>query len=96
MYKNFENIILSGYLSKDPETRYFNSGKIKTVFSFPLQDNKESEVLWVNGEAWQDVAEKIAKYKKGDTLIVVGRLRTETYDGKEKTTLKAVAILQGE
>jgi single-stranded DNA-binding protein len=93
MFSKFENKILSGYLSKDVEVKYFESGKIKSSFSFPLQDNKDTEPLWINGEAWDTLAEKIAEKKKGERFTGIGRIKEEEYEGKKRYKFVIIAVI---
>lgn len=78
-YKTF-----SGYLSDNPNIKYFENGTCKCTFSIPLKENKESETIWLNCEAWNKVAEVIAeKYIKNSELTVIGYFKTHEYNGKE-------------
>ena len=93
MFSKFENKIFSGYLSKDVEIRYFESQKIKASFSFALQGKEDAEPIWINGEAWQDLAEKIAEKKKGEILTGIGKITEEVYEGKTRYKFKIIAVI---
>lgn len=86
--KQFEQFVqcykvFNGYLSSDPEIKYFESGSCKTSFSLPLKKKKEDEAIWLNCESWGKIAEKIAEnYKKSDEITVFGYFTEQEYKGK--------------
>lgn len=84
-------VILVGHLGKDPEVRHLD-GNV-TVASFPLatsetyhKDGKRVEQTeWHNIVLWRGVADLAAKYlTKGKLVYIEGRLRTRSYEDKEK------------
>lgn len=84
-------VILIGNLGKDPEMRYLEGGV--TVASFPLvtseyyvKDGKRVEqVEWHNIVMWRKLADNAAKFlKKGRLIYVEGKLRTRSFEDKEK------------
>lgn len=81
--KNYD--IFNGFLSADPEIKYFDSGKVVCKFSLPLKKDKDSETVWLNCETWNQVlAEHISeKYKKGNEMTVMGYLLETEYDNKK-------------
>lgn len=89
---NFEELkvnldMFCGFLSNDPEIRYFESGRCKTTFAIPLKKNKEDEAKWLNCECWGKTAEKVSEnYKKGDEVIVLGYFKEEDYQDKTGAT----------
>jgi single-strand DNA-binding protein len=85
-FAQFENKIYNGYLSADPEIKFFDSGSSITKFSIPLKNNKDDEAVWLNCEAWGKTGEEIANtYSKGDQITVIGKFKKETYQDKEYT-----------
>lgn len=86
------NIVINGNLTKNPEIKYFESGKIKTTFSVAVSTynykTKEYDSNYFNCEAWDKTAELISeKFTKGKSINVECRYKHETYekDGQEKT-----------
>lgn len=86
---------IEGRLAADPELRFVPSGKavcnIRMVASQKKKDAEgnwvDDKVLWIDGTAWEQLAENIAEStRKGDDVIVTGRLETHewTTDGGEK------------
>ena len=86
------NIVINGNLTKDPEIKYFESGKIKTTFSVAVSSynykTKEYDSNYFNCEAWNKTAELISeKFTKGKPINIECTYKHETYekDGQEKT-----------
>lgn len=77
----------SGYLGKDPETQYFESGKVKTKFSVGIPDFNAGEkgTIWVNCECWGERGEKLAEnFRQGKAIEIIGRLRQDEYNGNKR------------
>lgn len=90
------NITLIGNLGRDPEMKYFESGKVKASFSIGVTRTKEL-TDWFNIECWGKTAETAGEYlRKGSKTGVVGSIYTDTYekDGKQvqKITVNANRI----
>lgn len=89
MEKQFEQFevktkTFTGFISKDPEMKYLDSGSCVIKFSLPLKKNKDDEAVWLNCESWGKKAEEIAeKYKKGDSIAVTGYFKTTEYNNKK-------------
>ena len=82
-------IILLGRLTKEPEVRYTNTGKVVASFTmavdrpFTGQDGKR-EADFIPVVIWGKPAETIGNYvQKGHRVLVEGRLQIRSYDGKD-------------
>lgn len=54
------------------------------------QDEKgDMNTVWCSVVAWHDLASLLAPAKKGDSVFVVGRLKSREYNGKTYTDLEA-------
>ena len=97
-------ITLVGNLTADPELRFTPSGAAVTNFtvaSTPRTFDKQTSE-WVDGEAmfmscsvWREAAENVAQsLTKGARVIVTGRLKSRTFEGKggEKRTVLEVDV----
>ncbi len=94
-------IQLSGYLGRDPDSRFTPSGKRVTHFSLGItqrwrtgDENRES-TEWVNVEVWDRLAEICSEYlKKGSLVYVEGRIKTDKYEdnGSNRYFTKVVAL----
>ncbi len=85
-------VILIGNLGKDPEVRHLEGGA--TVANFPLATTESykdkngqrmEQTEWHNIVLWRAQAEFAEKYlKKGFTIYVEGKLRTRSWEDKDK------------
>lgn len=85
---------LIGNVGKDPESKYTGSGKLMVSFSVAVGNSwkdasgeKRTDTEWINVEAWGKLAEIIQQYvKKGSSVYVEGRLKTDKYEAKDGET----------
>lgn len=88
-----------GNLTHDPELRFTPKGDPVASFSLAINERIKQGNEWVDGkpewlrcEAWGQLAENIVEsVTKGATVIINGRLTTETYrtrEGEDRTALK--------
>lgn len=99
---SLNKVILIGNTGKDPEIRYMPNGKQVASFSIATSESwkdkatgeKKESTEWHNCTAFDKLAEIIGQYvKKGQSLYVEGRIKTEKYtgkDGAEKYSTKIV------
>ena len=91
--------ILMGRLTKDPELRSTGSGVFVTSFSLAVESdfkgpNEEKAVDYIDCLAWRNTAEFISKYfSKGRMMVVVGRLKMETWQDNAEKTHKAIKVI---
>jgi len=86
-------ITLVGNLTADPDLRFTPSGAAVanfTVASTPrtfdrtTQEWKDGEAMFINCAAWRNLAENVAEsLQKGSRVILTGRLRSRSYEGRE-------------
>lgn len=85
-FEQFEKTykFFNGYLSADPEIKYFENGGCKCTFALPLKKNKDDEATWLNCESWGTKAEEISeKYKKSSEIVVGGYFKEHEFEGKK-------------
>ena len=100
MAKGFNKVTLMGNLTRDVETRTTPSGQTVSNFSLAVsrswkgQDGQTQEqTSFINCVAWGKAGEIIAQYvKKGDALLVSGRLDQRSYDDKDGNKRQAVEV----
>lgn len=92
-----------GDLADAPEVATTATGKTVTKIRFAVSDSyrdsegkwQRTEAVWWNGEVWGSPAEAVrdAKLKSGQTVVVVGEIRSSSWevDG-EKRTRRYVSI----
>lgn len=94
-------VILIGNLGKDPEVRYLDSGVAVANLSLATSENyknKEGERVtqteWHDVVLWRGLAEVAEKYlKKGSSIYVEGKLRTNKWVDKDENTRYKTEIL---
>jgi single-strand DNA-binding protein len=93
---SFNRVILAGNLTRDPELRFTQSGT--PVCGFGLAVNrvfsKNEEVDFFNVSAWRELGETVANYKKkGDPILVEGRLQYRTWEAQDGSKRSAVDVV---
>lgn len=89
------NFVLQGRLTKDIEYGQTNSGVNYANFTIAWNEkyNETETNLFMNCKSWRGTADLINKYfKKGDELIVEGKIITEIYekDGNKKSSTRMI------
>ena len=88
-------IILAGNAVADPVVRTTASGKniatVRLAVNNPLNDE---EVLYIDVDTWDKQSEFVQKYvKKGNSLSVVGRLKSREYTGNDGIKRTAFSVV---
>lgn len=86
---NLNNVIISGYLGKDPETSPAGETTV-TKFSVAVTDRwkkgdeRQERVNWLPVVVWNGNGENVAQFlHKGSHVIIQGALRTSEWDDKD-------------
>ena len=94
---SFNRVVLAGNLTRDPELRFTQEGVPVASFSIAVNRvrSKSEAVDFFNVSAWRELGERVANYKKkGDPILVEGRLQYRTWqtpDGTKRSTVDVVA-----
>jgi len=100
---NINKVTLAGRLTRDPETRYTNSGTAITDISLAVSrfykneaGKTRDETDFIDVTAFGRSAENIQKHlHKGNPLFVEGRLKLDQWDDKQtgakRSKLKVIA-----
>jgi len=81
------NCSFTGRLTKEPETRTFDSGKKIATFTLAVDKQGRKGTDFLNFVAWNKIGETVLTYcKKGDMVGVTGSLETREYekDGEKR------------
>ena len=93
---DINHIVLIGRAGKDPEIRYFDSGKVVTTFSLAVnRPMKDAHTDWFDIEIWGKQAEIAGEYvKKGSLIGVEGKIRWDSWVSKDsgETNIKPMVI----
>ncbi len=101
MARSFNQVILMGNLTRDPELRQIPSGQSVCSFSLALNRSyKSKEGEWqeatdyIDVVAWGPLGERVAQYlTKGRPALVNGRLQSRSWeqDGNKRSKVEVVA-----
>lgn len=101
MARSFNQVILMGNLTRDPELRQTPNGSSVTSFSLALNRSyKGSDGQWqeatdyIDVVAWGPLGERVAQYlSKGRPCLVNGRLQSRSWeqDGQKRSKVEVVA-----
>jgi len=94
-------VMLVGNLGQDPEIKNLESGKKVVHFTLATKDDyknsdgqKVKETTWHNITAWNGLAETASKFlKKGQEVLVEGRIVYRTYEDKKGVTKNVTDIV---
>lgn len=89
------SISLMGRITRDPELKYTPSEKPVTSFTLAVdRDGKDAGVDFLDCVAWEANATLVDRFfKKGNLMVVRGRLRIKEWMGKDETKKRAPEIL---
>lgn len=87
-------ISFGGHLGGDPELRFTPNGvavcdlRVATTPRRPVGDEwEDKETLWFKVSCWKQLAENVAgSFKKGDRVVINGRLLQQSYTRNDGTT----------
>ncbi len=85
-------VILVGNLGKDPEIRHLEGGTAVANFTLATSEaykdktgQRIEQTEWHNIVVWRSLAEIAEKYlKKGSTIYLEGKIRTRSWEDKDK------------
>ena len=93
---NFNRVMLAGNLVRDPELRFTSNGIPVCSFSIAVNRvrSKDDAADFFNVSAWRELGETIATHKKkGDPILVEGRLQYRTWEAEDGTKRSAVDVV---
>lgn len=101
MARSFNQVILMGNLTRDPELRQTPNGQNVVSFSLALNRSyRDASGEWqeatdyIDLVAWAQLAERVAQYlKKGSRCMVVGRMQSRSWeqDGQKRSKVEVLA-----
>ena len=93
---SFNRVVLAGNLTRDPELRFTQEGVPVCSFSIAVNriGSKSEAVDYFNVSCWRELGETVANYKKkGDPILVEGRLKYRTWQAPDGTKRSAVDVV---
>jgi single-strand DNA-binding protein len=93
---NLNVVHLIGRVGRDPEVKYFESGKVKCTLTIAVNRIKRDEPPdWFDLELWDKVAEIAANYvKKGSQIGIKGSLKIETWTDRNSGANRSKPIIR--
>jgi single-strand DNA-binding protein len=93
-------ITVAGRLADDPQLKFTQAGKAVCRLRIVASDRvkvgdewKDGDTLWISATCWERLAENVAEStKKGDLVIVTGRLLTEEWTDRESNKRSAITL----
>jgi single-strand DNA-binding protein len=95
MSLNLVNLV--GRAGKDPEVRYFDSGKVLCTLTLAVnrRSSRTDEPDWFNLKLWDKTAEIAANYvKKGGLIGVQGSLEIETWTDRNTGANRSSPVIR--
>jgi single-strand DNA-binding protein len=93
-------IVASGNMVLDANFQLTKSGVSRCQIRIACNDRKQVDGQWVDGDAtfldvilWRGLAEAASDLKKGQAVVVSGKLQVRNYEGKDGSTKTAVEIV---
>ena len=99
---NLNNIVVSGRLSCDSETRSTQGGRLVTSFSifvtYRLSKDQQSgewqeDGLWMDVEKWEPQNGQPRGYARGQEVAVTGRLKEHRWQGKDGQERRKIVLV---
>ena len=98
---HLNHVALMGRATKEPDLRYTPSGVAVLNFHIAVDrswkdkatDEWKKEVSFFSIQAWNKSAEYLSKkMRKGDAVLVIGELRSRSWEGKDGTKQYVVEV----
>ena len=100
---NLNNVVFSGRLADDAQTRSTQSGRLVTGFrifvTFRLSRDQQTgewseDGFWIDVEKWEPQNAQPRPMAKGEEVVVVGKIREHAWqdnEGRDRRSLRVVA-----
>lgn len=100
------SVQILGNLARDPELRFTKTGRAVATFTVAATNTyvdsatneTKEQTAFINCVAWGKTGEAVGNCKKGDRLLVNGRIQTRSYEdnnGQKKYVTEVVADFVG-
>lgn len=98
---NINTVVIGGHLTKDPEVKKFESGKVVCNISMANNQrykdgtgNWKEETHYIDVAAWNRIAESCGKFlKKGSAILVEGVLKQRRWETPQKEKRSVIEIM---
>ena len=82
------SFMVCGFVPSDAEFKTTQTGKsmcrfsVKATEKSPVAEGQRGEAVWTSCQAWHDLARIASNIRKGDTVMAIGKIQTNEYEGK--------------
>lgn len=83
-------VLVLGNVTRDPEIRYTPAGDAVLSLSIAVNENyqdrqgqRQEKVHYIDATLWRDLAENMKELRKGDPVMIMGRLVNEGWTDKD-------------
>lgn len=80
-------VILSGIAGKNAVVRDLKGGEYRKASVSLAIGKRDDKTVWADVEAWGRLSSVLGQARKGDSVLAIGQIRTNTYKGKEQKVL---------
>lgn len=94
---SINTVVISGRAGRDPEVRYFESGKSVANFTIAVDRNsRDEEPDWFDVEIWGQSARTAADYvRKGSRVAIEGRLVQQRWTDRQSGQSRSKVVISG-
>jgi len=94
MASDFNQVTITGRLTRDPEVRTTSTDKIVANFSVACNRMKDGQADFIDCVAWDKLGEIVGNnLAKGRRVLVSGRLQVRSYETNDGQKRKATEVL---
>jgi single-strand DNA-binding protein len=93
------NVLANGNVVFEPDFKVTDSGLSRCKLRLACNERKKVDGEWVDGETtyidvvlWRGLADSAGELRKGESIMVSGKLRVRSYENKDGNKATAVEI----
>ena len=84
------SVMVCGGISRDAELEHVGQDNKRVCkVGVAVGKDEEGKTKWCNVVAWHDLASILCVARKGDPVLIIGKLKSREYNGKTYTDLVA-------
>ena len=93
---NLNVVMLGGRLTHDPEITVTRTNKKKANFSVAVNfgSGESKKTDFIDCETWEKQADQVERARKGDTVVVQGRIEKQSWDDRETGKKRSKQIVK--
>jgi single-strand DNA-binding protein len=94
---NLNTVLIGGRLTHDPEITMTSTNKKKATFSVAVNSGfgESKKTDFIDCETWEKQADRVEAARKGDTVVVQGRVEKQSWNDRETGKKRSKQIIKG-